>query len=526
MNKRVPGNEYFEMYGVIASSIEGVLLKVSGSKLILIRVFGFILNILTSWHLYQIGKLWLSNNWAAGTSLIWLSMNPVWTSFLQDNQATAQTWPNQYGVLLALIVLRIIVSTPSISKTNQVFIAVSITCLPFIRIQFAIHAMVFLILLFYFKKISSITVFAGSLCISLVAIVLLFFKNLKNLDLYFSNMFETQSSLRPTLYSGLVKYYLGYLELSVKISICSFILFLIFFSISLLPVNRVTKCKSPLSSFILVIPVFSLILYVANNPGFKFGSEIRYIDKGLYWCIVIYQKLPHLLLYLGLLISVILGAALLFSDKQKKTNICFVTGISLANMGLLYDIPDIGRFWSGGVLFLLIAVLVIRKTITRYQGSQARKLVFSTKCFIFLSLSGSLLGMSLFAFTVSRYEFRLEQGPFQGMLISPDQKKEMEALTTFTQKLSNLEVYYGESAEIFCNSGFAHIFGGRIMGNSPFWQRYEENRAKLESIKRSSSKLIGACELSNFEKRRILDIFGSQAEFIKDSVIIDRRNLS
>lgn len=518
----VAGRDYYEMYGVISSFVESILLALFYNNLIVIRAFGVFLNLLISRQLYVIGRVWLSNRYATLVSVLWLLMNPVWTSLLRDNLTTAQTWPNQYGILLSCIVLKLIVTQAKITTPSLMFISASIALLPFIRIQFFAHSFIFLVLLVFFKKISNYVIFLFSICIMFFLIMIVYFENIPNVFTYFSNMLESQDALRPTLYSGLPRYYLNYLEISLKVSLFSLLMLLFLLAFSKLLIKSLAfsglKISAPLMIFVMTATSYFILML-----GTYHESNNQFAKGALTWFSIVYPKIPHLILYAGFVTSIFVGCLLFVTNKRGRQNIIFVTGISWANAGLLYDIPDVGRFWSSGGLFILIMFIVISKAMGFFKGEIREQIGLSIKSLLSIVVCSSILSIILLLSEISNYHVRLSDDSFRWMVTSVDQDQEIATLTLFTERLKILVDTYGDNADIYCHIGFAHISDGRILGNSPFWQKYQQNQFKVESLIESESLLLGACDLSNNEKDKILDLFGEQAEFFSDYVIIDKR---
>lgn len=498
------GQDYTEVYGLVSTKFEGLLLKFFDFNLLPIRLWGFILNLLIAINLYLISRRVLDKNDAPLVSILWLSMNPVLTVPLSGSFATAQTWPNQYGALLTLLILSILIYTNKESTVRIISLSVLIPLLPFVRVQFFLHSLVLVCYLLYTNSSRALNYkFVILTVASLHLYLFIWFGTYDYVLQYFKSMFEAGFALRGTSITDIPIYYLRYFITSFEIFMISLFIVLMIANILQLRKNFPPKSKSlfssrlaPTLSAIIIILVFAIV----NTSAHSSRKNIL-ITKGKQWSQIYWEKLPFIGIYCGLFIFLILICGFAFGKNGLKNSpIMFpILLISIANLSLLFDIPDVGRLWSAGGLYLILTFYYLRAYLLKIENQGRKRQLAAIRILIAGSLLSSFLGAILF-FGEFKTGIRWKANDvFKGMIVDKSQVELLRDLSSFQNQARILSIRYHQKIDIYCPNGFYHLTRDEFAAQAGYWMKYLENKDKVGSLFRSKNELVGACDLNEEE---------------------------
>jgi len=100
-----PFREISQQYGFLGPLIVSLPLRIFGNYLIVERLFGFSLILLTALLMYMNMKTLTTKSISGLVALVWLTISPIWSWSFESSALSGGYWPNHLGTLLVLIAL-------------------------------------------------------------------------------------------------------------------------------------------------------------------------------------------------------------------------------------------------------------------------------------------------------------------------------------------------------------------------------------------------------------------------------------
>ncbi len=510
----VPGRDYFELYGVVGSAIESWIIKLE-NRLLLIRLFGAVLNILIARQTYLIARFWMSRDLSQATSLIWFSTNPTFVSSItQDLASSMHTWPNQYGALLSMIALRIIIQKREFTNSMICCLGFILALLPFIRLQFVVH---FLVLLFAAVVVMKNKIDKTKIVLITFGSILIFtfyqFKSVYNLLSNLEFMLSFGKILVERLYGGLqgiqvVQYYFGYLLMSGK-----FVLVLVFVISGLYLCTKFVQKKVSLQILFYLTISFTTIIIILFFKNLLTSKDLDNPTALLTKVALIVFNIPYLFLLCGLVISLSYISRQIF-NKKRDWRITLLALLSVANLSTLFPMPDIGKLWTVGSIYVFWTIMFVNSILRIHLNTDSTLRVILMKGMLSIVASASILGLTQFIGKITDTVIWRENDVFQGMFIPNIELDELRDIQSFATELNGRLDLQREDVALFCPDGFFHVIGDQIISKGPnrlnlrpenFWQSKDE----LNSL-----ETIGFCG-DNYEEISNIEQFLSQYEVIR-----------
>jgi hypothetical protein len=481
-NNQLPQESLFYFYGIAQPFIEGLLLKVLPSTLIVYRLIALTLILLTGYFIYKIIALKQSKTIALVFSLTWLYANPTWANSLSSTPISIQSsWPNLWIQMLFISCIYIILKTQLKSFNSILLLSLVANTLPFFRAQGIIYTVLIGLFALKINRNKAFQYLANSFITTLMWLFFihsngglpLYIKNTVVFPREFYSVFTEPSYIYEFLTHSIIYYSVSGLTLIFCLSVLNFAK----------PYNH--KLRN-----LLTITVLILTLVLITKAEFKQWIEIMMRNSSSF----ITDSFMLIAIFLTIATAVS-GRKISFTyDSKKHTNLGIFAVMSLSNLIFQFPLPDLGhRWWSSAILILLISeiyFLNIERT-TAFWKLISKKAIM-TLCIASITISATQ-GIKFLSF--ERNDLVIDSTSIYKGIEFPIEDKEM--VKKFNDSLGILAYLEGRGLKVnyFCRDGLYYLKQQGVVSNAKnFLYSPGKEREEMEYVNDVSSVITFYCD--------------------------------
>jgi hypothetical protein len=460
-------SEVFSQYGPLPPLINGFVVSIFGTHLLVLRYFAAAQCLVTGILIYLLSKKVTSKELSQKISLFWILCSAIWsTSF----PGALLAWPSITATILTMMGLLFLAEQSSNGNTLFPFVAGALFSLAgFCRIQaFVIVPMLFLCTSMKFPKKRKVIISCISgYFVAIAAFVLYMILN-KNIDDFINQVIVT-----PLLsYSG-VGAEQHYNRFQIPMYLIKSTAFLLIVSATSYVIS---KTKSIFASIPLIVILLSTLMI--------FGKSILGLDIPIRIRVLLGEAWSDILLapYYFSAVASILMIYLVMKRKSRILNFN-ETIISIVSLGMivqLYPQPDVMHlWWIAPVLILTIPITM--SLIQKQEISTSLKFSFLRNIYTAKSISTILIAMSLV-------------GAFQGVVFVTKDWSEyslpvLQGTYAESEKVKNQRIFdvipkyaIPQSSSFDCLEGIYSVAAGKYLATDQWFVNWGNNKKESQNL--------------------------------------------